>query len=144
MSRIKLQLPSHFSFSTKIPVRITDLNYGGHVGNDTILSLIHEARMQFLKQYNYTELELEGTSLIMSDAGIEFKAEVFYNDVLTFYVVADNFSRVSFDLYYKVVKEPNETIVAIAKTGMVFYDYNARKVVGVPGRVREKLNPLTP
>ena len=142
MSRIKLQLPSHFSFSTKIPIRITDLNYGGHVGNDTILSLIHEARMQFLKQYNYTELELEGTSLIMSDAGIEFKAEVFYNDVLTFYVAADNFSRVSFDLYYKVVKEPNDTIVAVAKTGMVFYDYNARKVVGVPGRVREKLKIL--
>ena len=60
MARIKIELPEIFSFTTTIPIRITDLNYGGHVGNDTILSIIHEARMQFLKNAGYTELDLEG------------------------------------------------------------------------------------
>ena len=49
MARIKIELPDNFPFTTSIPVRITDINYGGHVGNDTVLSIIHEARMQFLK-----------------------------------------------------------------------------------------------
>lgn len=49
MARISIDLPSTFTFSATIPVRITDLNYGGHVGNDTILSIIHEARVQYLK-----------------------------------------------------------------------------------------------
>src|SRR5215203_6969871 len=98
MARIKLVLPGHFSFTTSIPVRITDLNYGGHVGNDTVLSLLHEARMQFLKEFGYTEMEFEGTSLIMSDVGVEFKAELFYGDVVTALVTAANFSRVSFDV----------------------------------------------
>jgi len=36
MARIKILLPEHFSFSCSIPIRITDLNYGNHVGNDTV------------------------------------------------------------------------------------------------------------
>ena len=77
MSRIRIELPSNFQFSTNISIRITDLNYGGHVGNDTILSLLHEARVQFLKSFGYTEMKFEGVSLIMSDVGIEFKKELF-------------------------------------------------------------------
>ncbi len=56
MERIKIQLPEKFSFSTTIKIRITDLNYGGHVGNDVFLSLIHEARQQFLIAHGYSEL----------------------------------------------------------------------------------------
>jgi acyl-CoA thioester hydrolase len=140
MSRIKIHLPEKFTFSTTIPVRITDLNYGGHVGNDTVLSLIHEARMQFLNHFNYTELDFEGTSLIMGDAGIEFKNELFYGDTVTAYVAAPDFSGVGFDLYYKLVKEPGETIVALAKTGMICYNYDIGKVVRLPGIAKDKLS----
>ena len=138
MSRIRIQLPEHFPFSMLIPVRITDLNYGGHVGNDTILTLVHEARMQFLKNYGYTEMVLEGVGMIMIDAGIEFRTEVFYGDQVKILVAATEFSRAGFNLYYKLMK--NETIVAIAKTGMVCYDYDKKKVVSVPAKAIEKLN----
>ena len=72
MARIKVELPEQFAFSTTIPVRITDLNYGKHVGNDTILSMIHEARVQYLRQLGYGELELEfgrNTGLLTVRAG---------------------------------------------------------------------------
>ena len=138
MARIKIELPEQFTFSTKIPIRITDLNYGGHVGNDTVLSLIHEARVQFLKSSGYDELNIEGVSLIMSDAAIEFKAELFYGDVISAFVTANNFSRVGFDLYYKIMRE--EAIVATAKTAMICYNYDVRKIVSVPTGVKEKLS----
>jgi acyl-CoA thioesterase FadM len=48
MPRIKLKPLSEYSFHTDIVVRTTDLNYGGHLGNDKLLSLIHEARVAFL------------------------------------------------------------------------------------------------
>ena len=140
MSRVKVQLPEKFSFSTLIPVRITDLNYGGHVGNDTILSLIHEARMQFLQHHGYTEMEFEGVGMIMSDAAIEFKAEGFYGDTIRAYVTAMEFSRAGFSLYYKLVKNAEETPVAFAKTGMICYDYQKKKVVSVPDKAKEKLS----
>jgi YbgC/YbaW family acyl-CoA thioester hydrolase len=138
MARIKIELPEQFHFTTKISIRISDLNYGGHVGNDTVLTLIHEARVQFLRSHGYEELNIEGVSLIMSDAGIEFKAELFYGDVVTAFVTATNFSRAGFDLFYKLMK--NESIVALAKTGMICYNYDTRKVVSLPAKAREKLS----
>lgn len=138
MSRVKLELPASYSFSTKIPVRITDLNYGGHAGNDTILTFIHEGRMQFLKNKGLSELDFGGVGLIMSDVIIEFKSELFYGDNLIVSVTIGEFSKVSFDLFYKLEKEINETkiVVAVAKTGMACYDYKKKKVTSVPERVK--------
>lgn len=139
MSRIRIEIPGPFQFSIQIPIRITDLNYGGHVGNDTVLTLIHEARMSFLHHHDYTEMDLGGVSLIMSDAGLEFKSEIFYGDVVTAYVLAGDFSRAGFSFYYKLVKGSPEFVVAIAKTGMVCYDYGLKKIVRLPETVQQKL-----
>lgn len=142
MARIKISIPDKTFFTTQIPVRITDLNYGNHVGNDTILSMIHEARVQFLSSLGYSELNFAGTSLIMGDVAIEFKAELFYGDLVIASVCADEFTRAGFDLYYKLEKnQDNKTVVvAIAKTGMVCFNYNSRKVTAVPGEAVNKLS----
>lgn len=144
MARVKLQLPENFLFSTTIPIRITDLNYGAHVGNDTILSLIHEARVQFLASIGYQELNIAGVGLIMGDVAIEFKKELFYGNILKAHVAAGDFSRVGFDLYYKLTVESSgaETVVAIAKTGMVCFDYALKKVVAVPEEALRTLQGL--
>ncbi|HRP56640.1 thioesterase family protein [Agriterribacter sp.] len=141
MPRIKLELPGHFSFSTKIPVRITDINYGGHAGNDSILAMIHEARIQFLQQYAYNEKDFAGVGLIMNDVAIEFKKELFYGDVADVAVTATAFERVSFDIVYKLNTHRNgkDITVAAAKTGMVCFDYNSKKITSVPEEARKKL-----
>lgn len=141
MAKIKIDLPENFSFSVSIPVRITDLNYGGHVGNDAILSLAHEARMQYLKQLGYSEMNLGGIGLIMIDAGIEFKNELFYGDVVIVSVACNSLSKVGFDIYYKLEKEVNGSrkIVAAVKTGMISYDYVNKKITTIPEEVKAKL-----
>lgn len=140
MARIKVELPAGFNFTTQISVRITDLNYGGHVGNDTILSIIHEARVQFLQHHGYTELTFAGVGLIMSDVAIEFKQELFYPDNISVSVTAGDLTKVSFDLYYKLEKivEGKSTLVAVAKTGMVCFDYEKKKVAAIPEEVKER------
>ena len=141
MSRIKIDLPSVLNFQTLIPVRITDLNYGGHVGNDTVLSIIHEARMQFLKSLGYSELDFAGTGLIMTDAAIEFKNELFYGDIVIASVGSNNVSKIGFDLFYKLEKRINEStqVVAVVKTGMLCYDYAKKKISPIPEEAKEKL-----
>lgn len=141
MPRIRIELPERFSFSTRIPLRITDLNYGGHVGNDTILSLIHEARVQYLQSLGYTELDLGGVSLIMADVGIEYKLELFRESELIVEVTAGDFTRMGFDLYYRMSVNVSGTFkeAVRAKTGMVCFDYTARKVVGLPADVKAKM-----
>ncbi|TWI84892.1 acyl-CoA thioesterase FadM [Lacibacter cauensis] len=139
MSRIKIAFPETFSFIATIPVRITDLNYGNHVGNDAVLSIIHEARVQFLSHNGYAELNCGGVGLIMSDVGIEFKKEIFYGDVLAVQIAAINFSSVGFDLFYRILNKEN-VVVALAKTGMICYNYEVKKIAAVPAEVKAKLS----
>ena len=145
MERIKLLLTSTFSFSTTIPIRITDLNYGGHVGNDTFLSLIHEARQQFLLHFGYTELDFAGTGLIMVDAAIEFKKELNYGDEVKISVSATSFDKLGFDLHYllEVEKDGATLLAGKAKTGMLCFDYANKTKVAVPKEAIEKLSGTT-
>jgi acyl-CoA thioester hydrolase len=142
MSRIKIDLPETFSFSTSMGVRITDLNYGAHVGNDTVLSFAHEARARFLKSLDYTELNMEGPGLIMADAAIIFKNEMYYGDELLISIRPVECSRVGFDLIYLIEKKSGDQLltVAIVKTAMICFDYGSRKVASLPEAVKIKLN----
>ncbi len=141
MARVKLELPEVFSFTTTIPVRITDVNYGNHVGNDAILSIIHEARMQYLRSLGYTEMDFGGAGMIMSDVAIEFKNESFYGETILASVAVGEVSKISFELYYKLEKETDakKVVIALAKTGMVCYDYELKKIIAIPQAAREKL-----
>lgn len=142
MARIHVAIPEYTQFEATIPVRITDLNYGGHLGNDALLSIMHEARLQLLRHYGYSELELGGTSLIMADVAIAYKGESFYGDTLTIKLAFDDFSKYGFDITYHVLNQDGKE-VARAKTGMLCFDYKARKLVSLPGEVKAKIETKT-
>ncbi len=141
MNRLKIKLPNDFSFSITLFIRVTDLNYGGHAGNDRFLAFLQEARQAFLLFHGYEELSIAGVGLIMVDAAIEFKRELNYGEELIISVKADSFDELGFDLLYKLeVAEGNERILAgKAKTGMLCYDYEQKKKVPVPEEVFRKL-----
>lgn len=141
MARVKIEFPEQSIGAVTIPVRITDINYGNHVGNDSFVSIIHEARVQWLQQNNLSELDIGGCSLIMGDIAIEFKSESFYGDIIEVRLAAGELSRVSFELYYQLsTKRNDKTIVlANAKTGMVCYDYTLKKITTIPDLIKEIL-----
>lgn len=141
MARVKIQLPASFQFFTTIPVRVTDINYGGHVGNDAVVSLVHEARMQYLSHHGLTELQFRGVGLIMADLAVEFKAESFYGDKIRVAVACSDFTRVGFDIIYELSKEGTgkKSVVALVKSGMVCYDYGLKKVSSLPPGIKELL-----
>lgn len=138
MARLKLTIPDNNLASITIPVRIADINYGKHVGNDAFVSILHEARVQWLQQHGYTELNIEGVSLILADLAVEYKSEGFYGDVIEIKISAGEISKVSFELYYQLsVKRNNiNTILVIAKTGMVCYNYELKKVTPLPEQLK--------
>lgn len=142
MTRIRIDIPGQFTFSCQIPVRITDINYGGHVGNDKLLSIIHEARMQFLASLGYSEMQFGGTGMIMSDVAIEFKNELFYGDTVMVSVTPGEITKVSLELVYKLetMKEGKTSLVAKAKTTMICYDYSKKKIVTIPPDALNKLS----
>ena len=129
MARIKLNMPEQFLFKADVDVRISDINYGGHLGNDSLLSILHEARMQFLKDYGFSEQDCGGVGLIMRDIVVEFKSEVFYGDVLEIFVAVGEFHSFGCDIFYKVVSKQTGKELVRVKTGIVFFDYEAKKLM---------------
>ncbi len=141
MPRIKIDLPDSFVYSTSFNVRITDLNYGSHVGNDNVLSFLHEARVRFLQSLGYTEFNIEGVGLMMADAALIYKNEMYYGDEMLISIQPADCTRIGFDLIYKIEKmsDGKLLLVHIAKTTMVCYDYNLKKLVPLPDLARVKL-----
>jgi len=125
-----------FRFSTEIDIRISDINYGGHLGNDRYLSLFQEARLRYLKQFGYSEMSIgDETSLIMSQAHINFKAEVFWADCLKIYVRISKIEMIKFLFEYLMVNSENQNkFIATGYTEMVGFDYQNRKVKRLPSK----------
>jgi acyl-CoA thioesterase FadM len=138
MARIKLELPTYFTFRTTLTVRVTDLNYGNHLGNDALLGLIHEARVRFLAALGYSERDVEGVGILMADCAIVYKAQGQLGDALTVAVAAGEFGRVGCDLFYLLTRADG-TELARAKTGIVFFDYQEQAVRPVPAGFRARL-----
>jgi acyl-CoA thioester hydrolase len=138
MARIKVAIPEHVVFEAKLPVRVTDLNYGKHLGNDALLSMLHEARMQLLNYLGYTELEIGTASLIMADVAIEYKGESFYGDTLFIKMAFADISKYGFDITYHALNQ-NGKEIARAKTGMLCFNYQERKLMTLPEEVKSKI-----
>lgn len=137
MPRIELELPDTFLFSTEIPIRISDINYGNHLGNDAVLSLMHEARLRFLAQYGFSEANAGGPGLIMIDSAIIYLSQAFYGDIITIDMAIADFHKYGFDLLYRLTNTHTAKEVARGKTGMLCFDYGKKRIASVPQVVND-------
>ena len=142
MQRIKIDLPQKFLFSTEISVRVYDVNFAGHLSNDSILSMVHEARILFLKNWGYSEVDTEGEGIIMFDAAIQYKSQGYHGDVLVFDVTVDNFIKTGCDFFFKITNKSNGKEIARAKTGIAFFDYEVNKLISVPEKFKSLIESL--
>ncbi len=133
MPRLQLKPLAEYRFRTEITVRTTDLNYGGHLGNDRLLSLVHEARVAWLAHHQWSELDCAGVGLIMGDAALVYQGEAFAGDTLVFEVAAGETSRSGFRLFFKVTRQHDA--IALIENGMICFDYQARRIAALPPEV---------
>ena len=145
MARVQLDLPDVFTFSTHLTIRVSDINYGNHLGNDRMVSLLHEARLRYLHSHDFSEFNIGGIGLMVTDIVVSFMAESFVADRLTFKVGVTDFNKYGCDFVYSIINESQNKVVAKAKTGIVFFDYDERHVSYVPPVFYERCAPgVTP
>jgi acyl-CoA thioester hydrolase len=140
MARIKINLPSKFIFSTDIPIRISDINRGGHLSWDSMFRIIDEARVQFWSRLDYPEAEGKKISHITVDAGINYKRQAYHGQTLRVEIAASEFTDKGFDLVYRVTEVDSGIEIARAKAGILCYDYQKQKVVPMPEELKNKLS----
>jgi len=141
MARVELQVPESLPFSTELRLRAADINYAGHLGNDHLVSLVQEARIRFLSHHGLAEMQMFGLGIVITDVAVVYESEAFRGELLRIDVGVADFNRYGCDFVFRVTEADTGRGVARAKTGMVFFDYEERKVQPVPARFRALVDP---
>lgn len=132
MPELKISLPTQFIFTTSLPVRITDINYGRHVGHVEFIGLLHEARIQFLYQHGFSEMDIEGRGIIMTNLQMQYKKQCFYGDVLYIQIGTGEISKLRCELIYLITNKDSSEEVARGSTTFAFFDYATNKLMTTP------------
>ena len=132
MARMRIELPDTLPFATDMSIRVSDLNYGGHLGNDSVLRLVHEARVRFLRSHGWTETDVAGTGMIMADAAIVYRNEAFHGEILTIHVGVGEIRPTRCDFLYRLERKTDQVEIARVRTAMAFFDYQTRSLVRSP------------
>ena len=72
--------------------------------------------------------------VIVTDLAVQYKAEGRLRDVLRFDVGISDPNKYGGDIVYRVVREADDTVIAVAKTGVVFFDYENKRITTAPAR----------
>jgi acyl-CoA thioesterase FadM len=139
MARLILTFPEdQYYYTTLMTVRVTDINAGNHLGNDSMISMISEARARFLFEYGVSETEGDGTGIIVTDLATTYRAEAHARDQLLFEVGVMDFNKYGGDIIFRVTRPRDKTLVAMAKQGFVFFNYKTSQVVVMPEEFQGK------
>jgi acyl-CoA thioester hydrolase len=141
MARIQIQMPEKFVFATEIPIRIGDINFTGHLGFDSLLSIIAEARLRFLQNFGYQEDGSgRGFGFIVTDVNVTYVGQGYYGQTLKIEMAATGIAAKGFDVVYRVSDVKTGREIARAMTAQLIYDRGQKKVVPLPDDFREKLS----
>lgn len=139
MARLKLEFPEdQYVYSSQLTVRVTDINGANHLGNDSMISMISEARARFLYEFGVRETEGDGTGIIVTDLATTYKAEAHARDQLLFEVGVMDFNKYGGDITFRISRPRDQALVAMAKSGFVFFNYKTSQVVPMPEEFRGK------
>jgi acyl-CoA thioesterase FadM len=133
MARLTLNLPDgQFCYSTQLTVRVTDINAANHLGNDSMISMISEARARFLFDFGVEDASTEGVGIIVTDLATMYRAEAHARDQLLFEVGVMDFNKYGGDIIFRITRPADNTLIALAKSGFVFFNYKLGKVTAMP------------
>jgi len=141
MARLQLSFPEdQFCYSTPMSVRVTDINAANHLGNDSMISMISEARARFLFEFGVAETERDGNGIIVTDLATTYRAEAHARDQLLFEVGVMDFNKYGGDIIFRITRPRDRKLIAMAKSGFVFYNYKTSQVVVMPEDFRGKFD----
>jgi acyl-CoA thioester hydrolase len=134
--KIEIAYPEKTVFTCQTRVRTTDLSTSGHVGFDSHVAILNDASAQFFQQPDIRE-KAGHVGRIYADLAVVYKSESFFGDTLHIDMAIGETSDKGFDLIFRIRSERTGKIVALAKIGVLFFDYETHQVTSIPEGILE-------
>jgi acyl-CoA thioester hydrolase len=126
-------------YISKYNVRISDINYGGHMGNERALVAFQQARIEWLETLGLSELNIgEGRGLIQRRANVEYLREISLGDILNIKIYPVEIKGSYFVLGHEVNNQNGITVLT-GNVTLGSFDYNNKKLAKIPNTLKEIL-----
>ena len=125
-------------YETDYKVIFSDINYGGHMGNERALIIFQQTRMEWLNSIVYDEANIEGKGLIQLESHVYYLKEVFLGETLLCRIVNVQPERITFNIEYEILNKNNDIVIK-GMTKMAVFDYEKKKIARIPKEFLEKL-----
>lgn len=124
--------------STKIQLRFSDFDMGGHVHNAAYLNYFESARIGFFIQNLGPEWDWKKDGLIIKKNTIEYHMPTFIEDEVHVEVSCNHIGTKSFTLTYSILDTKNN-LKAYGESVVVCFNYPTQKTVNIPEKMLRAL-----
>lgn len=140
MERVKLEFPAEAIIHRHpLTVRVTDMNYGRHLGHDALVSLLHEARIQAFAALDLPEWDMHGYPTVVADLAVQYQSEARWPDALIIATAVPEPQGKALTVYQRIYQAESEQIVASARVNQLLIDVASGRPVEVPEQVQQAL-----
>ena len=128
-------------FKTRLGIRVSDVNYGGHLANERVLGYFHEARVRYLEVLELSEIDIgDQVSLTQTEAFVSYKGEGFLGDDLEISVIIGEFSRARFKVEYEISRPLDQKLIATGYTILAGFNYQTKRPQRIPQSFKNAVN----
>lgn len=124
-------------FKADFDVRFVDLDNLGHINNAVYLSYLEQYRIAWMKHLGIFDAfgSKQPIPLILARSEIDYVSQGYYREKITCEGWVSRVGTKSFDLSYNIKTVEEDTILAKAKSVLVWFDYEKNKSVNIPDNV---------
>lgn len=139
MARISIELPERFAFATEIELMMPYINFGGHLDNAMMLSVVSDARIRYLEVHGHQPRVDGGIGMIVGDVAAEYRSEGFHREVMVVEMTARDFHKYGCDIVWRMTEKNTGREVARGKTGVLAFDRTSKKLTQIPEDLLQSL-----
>lgn len=118
-------------YETEYKVIVSDINYGGHMGNERALIIFQQTRMEWLNSIGYDETNIEGKGMIQLESHVYYLKEIFLGEILRCRITNIEPEKITFNINYEIINQKGETAIK-GSTKMAVFDYEKKRVSRIP------------
>lgn len=107
-------------FETAIQVRISDLNYGAHLGIPSLSQILHNTRDMYMRSLGVSEINCFGTKIVHVSQTVTCHQETFFGDELNISIYFVEKTKARIKLKYEVTNIKTEKVISDAEETILF------------------------
>lgn len=131
-----------YSYTHQLRSRYGETDQMGYVYYGRYLEYFEESRTEMIRSlgFPYTKLEEKGVMLPVIHTSVDYKAPIFYDELMSIEVVLFEIPTVRLHTYYKVFTDRQEQPHVLGKVELCFMKEDSRKPCRAPSEFVDNLS----